>query len=109
MALRSILTLRQSEAGPDTLILGQARLAPAPVIPGPTVLPVLGFTRAPLLVTSDIGVLCGAWEPVSTIPGLAALPIAVGGLSLGAQLVVTGFRPSPITDEFEPHAQPLTL
>ena len=133
VALLSILTLRQSGAGADALVTGQALIAqrewttllgqsfiPAvnAVLLGsllyrsrlvPRVLPVLGFIGAPLLIASDIGVLFGAWEPVSAIPGLAALPIAVWEFSLGVWLVVKGFRPSPITAELEPHAQPLHL
>lgn len=63
----------------------------------PRILPIVGFIGAPLLVASDIGILFGAWEPVSAVPGIAAIPIALWELSLGIWLTFKGFKPSPIT------------
>lgn len=121
VALLSIVTLRQDGVGAEGLVTGQALLAQREwttllgqsLIPAlnalllgsllyqsrlvPRILPIVGFIGAPLLIASDIGVLFGAWEPVSAVPGLAALPIALWELSLGVWLVVRGFRPSPIT------------
>lgn len=121
VALLSIVTLRQDGVGAEGLVTGQALLAQREwttllgqsLIPAlnalllgsllyqsrlvPRILPIVGFIGAPLLIASDIGVLFGAWEPVSAVPGLAALPIALWELSLGVWLVVKGFRPSPIT------------
>ena len=125
VALLSILTLRQSGAGADALVPAQALIAQRewttllgqsfiPAINAlllgtlmyqsrlvPRALPIIGFIGAPLLIASDIGVLFGAWEPVSAVPGLAALPVAVWEFSLGLWLVVKGFKPSPITAQLE--------
>jgi hypothetical protein len=58
----------------------------------PRILPVLGFIGAPLLVASSVATLFGANDYGSGISGLAALPIALWEFSLGAYLVVKGFR-----------------
>ena len=73
----------------NALLLGyllyQSRLVPR-------VLPVLGFIGAPLLIASSVATLFGANEYGSALSGLAALPIALWEFSLGAYLVVKGFR-----------------
>ncbi|MHA7171642.1 DUF4386 domain-containing protein [Arthrobacter monumenti] len=117
----SLVTLRQAGAGEDAVVTGQALVAlrewttllgqgflPAinALLLGslmyqsrlvPRVLPLLGFIGAPLLVAADIGVLFGFWEPVSLLPGIAALTLALWEFSLGVWLIVKGFKPSPIT------------
>ena len=55
----------------------------------------LGFTGAPLLVASFTAVLFDVWGRTSAQSGLAALPIALWELSLGAWLIAKGFKPSP--------------
>ncbi|MFC5930389.1 DUF4386 domain-containing protein [Cryobacterium melibiosiphilum] len=75
----------------------------------PRVLPIVGLIGAPLLVASDVGVLFGFWEPVSTVTGLAAIPIALWEFSLGVYLVVRGFRPAPITAGLTASADRVTL
>ncbi|SDD78464.1 protein of unknown function [Sanguibacter gelidistatuariae] len=121
VALLSIVTLRQDGAGAGALVTGQALVAQRewttllgqsfmPAVNAlllgsllyqsrlvPRILPIIGFIGAPLLVASDIGILFGAWEPVSTVPGLAVIPIALWEFSLGIWLTVKGFKPSPIT------------
>ena len=123
VALLAVVTLRQAEAGTDALVTGQALVAlrewttllgqgfiPAmnALLLGsllyqsrlvPRILPIVGLVGAPLLVASDVGVLFGFWEPVSTVTGLAVIPIALWEFSLGVWLVAKGFRPSTITTE----------
>jgi len=71
-------------------LLYQSRLVPR-------VLPLLGLAGAPLLVAADLGVLFGAWDRLSPVTVVGALPIAVWEFSLGVYLIVKGFRPSPVT------------
>lgn len=121
-SILTLVALRQSDAGPDALVTGRALVAfydsvfllsqgflPAvnALLLGtllyqsrlvPRVLPVLGLVGAPLLVASDLGTLFGAWDRLSAVAAVAALPIAVWEFSLGVYLVVKGFRPSPVTD-----------
>ncbi|MEU8071515.1 MULTISPECIES: DUF4386 domain-containing protein [unclassified Micromonospora] len=116
----TLVALRRSGAGPDALVTGQALVAfydsvfllSQSLLPAvnallvgtllyqsrlvPRVLPVLGLVGAPLLVASDLGVLFGAWDRLSPVTAVAALPIAVWEFSLGVYLVVKGFRPSPV-------------
>jgi hypothetical protein len=78
----------------DDLLLGyllyQSRLVPR-------ILPMLAFVGAALLITSDIAVLFNLVGQTAAIASLAALPIALFEFSLGVYLVVSGFKPSPIT------------
>jgi hypothetical protein len=121
VALMSIVTLRQAGAGADALVTGQALVAnynwsfvlSQSLIPAvnalllgsllyrsrlvPRVLPLVGLIGAPLLLASDVAVMFGVWDRVSTPSGLLALPIALWEFSLGVYLVVKGFKPSPIT------------
>jgi hypothetical protein len=120
-ALLSIVAMRQAGAGADALVTGHALVAlrewttllgqgfiPAvnALLIGsllyqsrlvPRILPIVGFIGAPLLVVSDLGVLFGLWGPVSTLPGILVIPIALWEFSLGVWLVVKGFKPSPVT------------
>ncbi len=58
----------------------------------PRILPVIGFIGAPLLLASTFATLFGVNHYGSGISGVAGLPIAVWEFSLGAYLVVKGFR-----------------
>jgi hypothetical protein len=58
----------------------------------PRVIPIVGLVGAPLLAASAIAVVFGAFDQVSPVAGLLALPIAVWELSLGLWLVVRGVR-----------------
>lgn len=119
--LLAIITLRQSGAGENALVTGQALLAlhtwttllgqgflPAvnALLLGslmyrsrlvPRILPVLGFLGAPVLIASVAGTLFGLWGPVSALSGIGALLLAAWEFSLGVWLVVKGFKPSPLT------------
>jgi len=70
----------------------------------PRWIPTVGLIGAPLLVASSMGTLFGAFEQVTTISLLLALPIATWELSVGIYMTVKGFRtpPAPI----EPAAEP---
>jgi hypothetical protein len=70
-------------------LLYQSRLVPR-------VLPVLGFIGATLLVAGDGAVIFGLTAQHGSV-GVLAFPIAIWEFSLGAYLVVKGFRPSAIT------------
>jgi hypothetical protein len=121
VSLMSIVTLRQSGAGENalatshalaaqygwTFLLGQSLM---PAINGlllgsllyrsrlvPRILPLLGLVGAPLLLTSDIGVLFGLWGQQAPVTVVATVPIALWEFSLGVYLIVRGFKPSPIT------------
>jgi hypothetical protein len=120
-SLLAVVTLRQTGAGLDALVTGQALVAlydrmfllGQSFIPAlnalllgsllyrsrlvPRVLPVVGFVGAALLLASDVAVLFGLWDRVSALSAIAALPIALWEFSLGVYLVVKGFNPSPIT------------
>jgi Domain of unknown function (DUF4386) len=119
VSLLTVVTLRQSGAGADALAAGQALVAFnnwtfllgqsfLPVVNAlllgsllyrsrlvPRIIPLVGLIGAPLLLTSDVGVLFGLWPQVSVLTAIGALPIAVWEFSLGVYLVVKGFKPSP--------------
>jgi hypothetical protein len=121
VALLSVVTLRQSGAGTDAIVTGQALVAQygwsfllggslMPAINAlllgsllyrsglvPRILPLLGLIGAPLLLASDFAVLFGLWDRISLQSGIAAIPIAIWEFSLGVYLIVRGFKPSPIT------------
>jgi hypothetical protein len=120
VALMAIVTLRQSGAGEEALITGQALLAlhtwttllgqgmlPAfnALLIGslmyqsrllPRVLPVLGFIGAPLLLAGVVGTLFGWWGPVSPLSGFGALFLALWEFGMGLWLVIKGFRPAAL-------------
>jgi Domain of unknown function (DUF4386) len=130
VSLLSVVTLRQSGAGTDALATGHALVAFnnwtfllgqsfLPVVNAvllgsllyrsrlvPRIIPLVGLIGAPLLLTSDLGVLFGLWPQVSAVTAIGALPIALWEFSLGVWLVVKGFKPSPITDEVTPADSP---
>jgi hypothetical protein len=116
VCLLSVVTLRQSGAGANALVAGQALVAvydrtfllgqslmPAvnALLLGsllyqsrlvPRVLPLLGLIGAPLLVAAQIAVLFGLIGRISPITAVAALPIALWEFSLGVWLVAKGFN-----------------
>ncbi|MGV8883861.1 MAG: DUF4386 domain-containing protein [Rhodoglobus sp.] len=66
-------------------ILYRARLVPR-------IIPLVGILGAPLLLTSSVAVLFGAWAQTSPIGAVAAIPIALWELSLGLWLIFRGVR-----------------
>lgn len=76
----------------------------------PRVIPLVGLIGAPFLLCTVMVTLLGGMKLGS--PQLAAVPVAAWELSLGAWLVVKGFRPSPITAAIDaagtPPARPQT-
>ena len=116
--LLSVVTLRQSGAGANALVTGQALVAvydrmfllgqslmPAvnALLLGsllyqsrlvPRVLPVLGLIGAPLLVAAQAAILFGLIGRLSPLAAIAALPIALWEFSLGVWLVAKGFNTS---------------
>jgi hypothetical protein len=64
----------------------------------------LGLIGGPLLLVSFVGVLFGVFEQLSLPAAIATVPEFFWELSLGVYLVVKGFKPSPITAEFERQA-----
>lgn len=121
VSLLSVVTLRRAGAGADEVAIGRALVAlydrafllGQSLIPAanalllgsllyrsrlvPRILPLLGFIGAPLLLASTSATMFGIIDRVSTLPGIAALPIALWEFSLGVWLLVKGFKPSPIT------------
>jgi hypothetical protein len=122
VSLMSVVTLRQTGAGPDALDTSQALVASYDWTflfgPGfmavvnalllgslmyrsrlvPRMIPLVGLLGAPVLLASDTAIMFGLWEQFSLPAGIATLPVALWEVSLGAWLVVKGFRPSPLTD-----------
>jgi hypothetical protein len=119
--LLTLVTLRQQGAGAAALITGQAQVANydwtfllggslMPAINAlllgtllyrsrlvPRILPLVGLIAAPLLLGSDVGVLFGLWDRISTPSALLAIPVALWEFSLGLYLIIKGFLPAPIT------------
>ncbi|MFI8802545.1 DUF4386 domain-containing protein [Micromonospora chalcea] len=119
-SILALVALRRAGAEPDALVTGRTLVAfydsvfllSQALLPAvnalllgsllyqsrlvPRILPVLGLAGAPLLVASDLGTLFGAWDRLSPVAAVAALPIAVWEFSLGVYLVVKGFK--PVTD-----------
>ena len=63
----------------------------------PRIIPTVGLIGAPMLLASATAMLFGVYVQVWSWGMITALPIVVWELSLGAWLVVKGFRHSPIT------------
>jgi hypothetical protein len=62
----------------------------------PRWIPVIGLISAPLVAASGLAVLFGAYDQVSTISALAAVPVFVWEMSLAVRLIIRGFDPSPL-------------
>jgi hypothetical protein len=67
----------------------------------PRVMAMLGLIGGPLLIVAFVGVLFGAFEQVSPLAAIATIPEFLWELSLGLYLVIKGFKPSPITEEYD--------
>ena len=115
-SLLAVVTLRQAGAGAGSLAAGQTLVGlhdwtfmlgqgfiPAinALLLGsllyqsrlvPRILPVIGLIGAPLLVASAMASLFGVTDYGSGASGLLSLPIALWEFSLGAYLVIKGFR-----------------
>jgi hypothetical protein len=120
----SMVTLRQAGAGPDALItshalitlydriflLGQSFMpAVCDLLLGvmlyrsrlvPRALAVIGIIGAPVLVGAYLAVLFGLIGQHAPSTGLAAIPVALFEFSLGVALLVKGFTPSVIAQEY---------
>jgi len=73
----------------NALLLGSLMLRSGLV---PRIIPTIGLIGAPILLASVLATLFGVIEQVSTISGLATLPIFVWELSLGLYLTFKGFK-----------------
>jgi hypothetical protein len=121
MSLLAVYTLRQDVAGTDPAALSVAAQALVAIknwsfLLGPGVMPAInalcfatimyrsrlvprwipavGLIGAPLLLVSSTATLFGAWDQVSSIATLMAVPIATWELSVGIYMTVKGFRPT---------------
>jgi len=122
-SMLSIVTLRQDAAASDTASLltashtllavyNRAFLLSQSLMPAisalclgsvmyrsglvPRPIPLLGLVGAPLLLASDAAILWGIYGPESPLAVVAALPVALWELALGAWLLLRGFFPAPI-------------
>lgn len=117
----SIVTLRQSGAGADSLatshglavlyerifLLGQSFMpAICDLLLGfllyqsrlvPRGLSLIGIVGGPILLIGFFAILFGLIGLRAPLAGLFAIPVALFEFSLGIYLVVKGFKPSPIT------------
>lgn len=131
-SLLSVVTLRQAGAGADALVTGQALAAlhdwttllgqgflPAvnALLLGsllyrsrlvPRIIPLVGLIGAPLIIASVTATMFGLKDQLSTLSGLAVLPVALWEFSLGVYLVVKGFKPSPVTAGMTTNSTPHT-
>jgi hypothetical protein len=57
---------------------------------------VLGLIAGPILLARFVGILFGAFEPISVLGGLMVVPEFVWELSFGIWLIVKGFNPSAV-------------
>ncbi len=116
--LLSVVTLRQSGAGADSLATGRAFvtlydrifLVGQGLIPAvndlllgyllyksrlvPRLLSIIGMVGAPILLIGFFSVLLGLVGRLDPLAGLTAVPVALFEFSLGVWLVVKGFSPS---------------
>lgn len=75
-------------------ILYQSRLVPR-------WMPILGLIGAPLMFLSCTAVLFGAWEQVSSMGLLFALPIAAWEISVGVYMTFKGFKKPTVSQREE--------
>jgi hypothetical protein len=119
VAVLSVVTLRHDFAGTDpatvttvagalvavknwTFLLGPGVMAGVNALCFATIMyrsrlvprwiPTVGLIGAPVLVASTVATLFGAYDQVSTIGMLTALPIATWEFSVGVYMTVKGFR-----------------
>ena len=122
--LLSIVTLRQAGAGADALVtshalvtlydriflLGQSFMpAVNDLLLGfllyksrlvPRALSLIGIVGGPVLIAGYLAVMFGLIGQDAPLAALSALPVALFEFSLGIWLIVKGFNPSAITNEF---------
>lgn len=67
----------------------------------PRGLTMLGRIGGPLLIAAFVGIVCGAFAHVSLPAAIATIPECLWELSLGIDLVVTGFQPSPTAAAYD--------
>jgi hypothetical protein len=127
-SLLTLVTLRNSGADASALVTDQALVSMydkwfmlgqslMPVFNGlllgtllyrsrlvPRILPTIGLIGAPILFVSTMLAVVGVADNGSAAAGLAAMLIAIWEFSLGIWLTFKGFKPSPITDEFDAEA-----
>ncbi len=127
-SLLSLVTLRNTGAGVDPGLTGQALASMydkwfmlgqsmMPSINGlllgtllyrsrlvPRILPTLALIGAPILFVFTMLAVVGVVDNGSAGAGLAAALIAIWEFSLGIWLTFKGFKRSPITDEFDAEA-----
>ena len=65
----------------------------------PRIIPAIGLMGAPLLIASNVAVLFGKWDQLSSIAGLLTLPIAAWEFSIGVWMTVKGFRTSELAED----------
>ena len=70
----------------------------------PRIIPTIGLVGAPLLLASVIATFFGVFGQFSTAALFLALPVAAWEFSLGAWMLVKGFKPAPITRNLPPAA-----
>jgi hypothetical protein len=121
VCLLTVVTLRQTGAGTDALVIGRALVALSdwfrlgqnlmPAVNAlllgsllyqtrlvPRILPLLGLIGAPLLIANTIVLMFGiSTGPIYVLTGIGVLPIALWEFSLGVWLTAKGFNPSAIT------------
>lgn len=119
MFMLTVVTLRQTAAGPDALVTGRTLVTmydrmfligqsfmPAvnDVLLGyllyksrlvPRALSIIGLIGGPLLVVGDICVLFGVIGQHDPSTGLFAVPVALFEFALGIYLIVKGFKSVP--------------
>jgi hypothetical protein len=64
----------------------------------PRWIPTLGLIGVPLLLASNIAVLFGAWDQLSTPAALLTLPIGIWELSFGAFMTFWGFKRTAVPE-----------
>jgi hypothetical protein len=132
--LFTVVTLRQAGAGPEALVIGESLVGlydrlfflgqgMMPIANAlllgtllyrsrlvPRALPLLGFIGVPLLLASNMAILFGVIDRISTPAAIAVIPIAAWEFSLGVYLIVKGFRPEGVARLYPapraPHPRP---
>jgi ABC-type arginine transport system permease subunit len=58
----------------------------------PRFIPILGLVGGPLVFAGALGVLFGAYTPVSAVAALTAVPVAAWEVCFALWLIIRGFR-----------------
>ncbi|HSE09611.1 MAG TPA: DUF4386 domain-containing protein [Nocardioidaceae bacterium] len=72
----------------------------------PRIIPTMGLVGGPLLIVTAIATMFGCNDQLSAWSAIATLPVAAWELSVGAYMMVKGFKPSPITSSASPSVPP---